>query len=184
MADLAVANQFAKALLEVAQRRGGVTGSEEVLEQVGWFVEMFHASRELRTALLSPAVEQQAKARVIERLCRSLGAGPAVRNFLYVVTRHRRLGQLDEIRARYQALLDESAGIERAQVSAAQPLSEGQRAALEAQLERVTGKQVRCGYVVDEGLVGGVSVKIGSTMYDGSVRGQLGRLRRRLAGAR
>ena len=65
-------------------------------------------------------------------------------------------------------------------VTAAQPLSEDQTAALEATLARVTGKRVRCGYTVDSSLVGGVTVRIGSTMYDGSVRGQLDGLRRRL----
>ena len=68
----------------------------------------------------------------------------------------------------------------RAGVAAAQPLSPDQTAALESTLARITGRQVRCGYTVDQSLVGGVTVRIGSTMYDGSVRGQLDGLRRRL----
>jgi len=118
---------------------------------------------------------------VIGRLCEAIGASRPVRNFLNVVTKKRRLALLPEIRDRYQALLDEAEGIVRAEVRTALPATEAQKQALEARLAAVTGGQVRCGYLVDGSLVGGMSVKIGSAVYDGSVRGHLEALRRRLA---
>lgn len=180
MAELALANQYAKALLEVARASGGTAAAEAALDELSRFTEVFRSSRELRTVLLSPVVEHAHKVRVIGRLCESIGAGRPVRNFLNVVTRKRRLALLPEIRDRYQALLDEAEGIVRAEVRTALPATGEQKQALEAKLAEVTGGQVRCGYVVDESLVGGIVVKIGSSVFDGSVRGHLEALRRRL----
>jgi len=181
MAELALANQYAKALLEVAQAAGGPRAAEAALDELSRFTEVFRSSRDLRTVLLSPVVEHQQKVRVISRLCEAIGAGRPVRNFLNVVTKKRRLALLPEIRDRYQALLDEAESIVRAEVRTALPATEAQKQALEARLAAITGGQVRCGYLVDESLVGGMSVRIGSAVYDGSVRGHLEALRRRLA---
>jgi len=180
MAELALANQYAKALLEVAQAEGGAAAAEAALGQIGRFAALFHESRDLRTVLLSPVVEHELKMRVIARLCEAVGAGRPVRNFLNVVTKKRRLALLDEICTRYQALLDEAEGIVRAEVRSAAPVTDAQRASLEEALRRVTGAQIRCGYSVDPALVGGVTVRIGSAVYDGSVRGRLDAMRRRL----
>ncbi|MEJ5367923.1 MAG: F0F1 ATP synthase subunit delta [Bryobacteraceae bacterium] len=180
MAELALANQYAKALLEVARAAGGAQAAEQALKDLRNFAEVFRSSRDLRTALLSPVVEHREKVRVIEKLCEALGAGRTVRNFLNVVAKKRRLALLDAICLRYQALLDEAEGIVRADVRSALPMDEAQKAALEEALRRATRAEVRCGYSVDPSLVGGVSVRIGSAVYDGSVRGRLEALRRRL----
>lgn len=180
MAELALANQYAKALLEVAQAEGGAPAAEAALDQLAQFAALLDESRDLRTALLSPAVEHEHKVRVIARLCEILGTGRPVRNFLNVVTKKRRLALLDEICSRYQALLDEAEGIVRADVRSAAPVTDAQRAALEEALGRVTGGRIRCGYSVDPALVGGMAVRIGSAVYDGSVRGRLDAMRRRL----
>ncbi|MFZ5926245.1 MAG: ATP synthase F1 subunit delta [Acidobacteriota bacterium] len=180
MAELALANQYAKALLEVAQARGGAPAAEAALDQLVRFAALLRESRELRTVLLSPVVEHELKMRVIARLCGVIGAGRPVRNFLNVVTKKRRLALLDEICSRYQALLDEAEGIVRADVHSAVPVTDAQRAAVEEALRRLTGGQVRCGYSVDPALVGGMAVRIGSAVYDGSVRGRLDAMRRRL----
>ncbi len=180
MSNLAVANQYAKALLEAVSQPASGIGAEAALTQIGQFEEIYKSSHELRGILLNPAVPHEQKQKLLARLGDLAGLHGYVKNFLFVVTRHRRLGLLGEIRERYQALLDEAAGLLRAGIAAAQPLSEEEKSALEASLNRVTGKQVRCGYTVDEALVGGVTVKVGSTVYDGSVRGQLEGIRRRL----
>ncbi len=180
MSTLAIANQYAKALLEsISQPSSGAT-SEEALTQLEQFDAVLKSSHDLHTILLSPAVAHAQKQKVLGRLAELMGLHGFVRNFLFVVTRHRRLDLLGEIRERYQALLDETLGLLRARVSTAAPLTPEQMSALEAALTRVTGKQMRCGYEVDDTLVGGLAVRVGSTMYDGSVRGQLDSLRRRL----
>lgn len=180
MPNLAVANQYAKALLEAVSQPGSGIHPEEALAQLEQFSSILKESHDLHGILLSPAVAHRSKTAVLARLGDMVGMHGFVKNFLFVVTRHRRLGLMSEIRDRYQALLDDAAGLLRAGVAAAQPLNPDQTAALESTLARITGKQVRCGYTVDESLVGGVTVRIGSTMYDGSVRGQLDGLRRRL----
>jgi len=179
--SLAVANQYAKALMEsVAQPASGLA-AEAALGQLDQFAAALQESHELRTVLLSPAVAPAQKQKIIGRIGGAMELHGLVRNFIVVVTRHRRLDILNEIRLRFQALLDESASLVRAQVATAQPLSDGQKTNLEQTLARLTGKSVRCGYEVEAALLGGVSVRIGSTMYDGSVRGQFEGLRRRLS---
>lgn len=181
MSNLAVANQYAKALLETVSQPGRGSNAEQALSELDLFNELLKSSRELRTALLSPAVSFTQKQRVILQLGGMLGLGADMKSFLSVVTRHRRLNLLPAIRTRYEALLDETLGLVRAAVSTAQPLGANGRAAIAAALAQVTGREVRCDYEVDGALVGGVAVRVGSTMYDGSVRGQLNSLRRRLS---
>lgn len=178
--SLAVANQYAKALLEVVSDPRAGLGAEEALAQLDAFEKALAESQELRTALESPAVAVEQKGRVIQRLGDAAGLHPLVRNFLAVVIHKRRLGLLPEMRERFRARLDESLGIARAHVAAAQPVPDATRAALEAELARMTGQTIRADYKVDPALIGGITVNVGSTMYDGSVRGQLAALRRRL----
>ncbi|MGJ5814905.1 ATP synthase F1 subunit delta [Paludibaculum fermentans] len=180
MSTLAIANQYAKALLESISQPGSGATSEEALTQLEQFDVVLKSSHDLHTVLLSPAVPHAQKQKVLGRIAELLGLHGFVRNFLFVVTRHRRLNLLAEIRERYQALLDEAMGLVRARVSTAVPLTPEQKVALEAALAQVTGKQMRCAYELDDTLVGGLAVRVGSTMYDGSVRGQLDSLRRRL----
>jgi F-type H+-transporting ATPase subunit delta len=104
-----------------------------------------------------------------------------VRNFLYVLVDRRRAGLLDEITDAFEAAVDERSGVVRAEVSSAVPLSDAQRAELAKALSDVTGKRVRCEFAVDDSLIGGVIARIGSTVYDGSVRTQLGEIQQLLA---
>ena len=178
--SLAVANQYAKALLEVVSAPTSGLGAEDALAQLDTFSAAMTDSHDLRTVLDSPAVAFDQKRKVVQSIGDLAGMHPLVRNFLSVVIHKRRLGLLPEIRERFRALLDESLGIARAHVVAAQPISEPARASLESELARLTGKTVRGNYTVDPALVGGITVNVGSKMYDGSVRGQLAALRRRL----
>jgi F-type H+-transporting ATPase subunit delta len=104
-----------------------------------------------------------------------------VRNFLYVVIDHRRTPLLGEIRDAFQAVVDERLGVRRAEVVSARELDDLERERVSAQLSRLTGKRVLCRFALDTRLIGGLTARIGSTIYDGSVRGQLEVLRRRLA---
>jgi F-type H+-transporting ATPase subunit delta len=95
---------------------------------------------------------------------------------------HRRIGSLNEIAEALEEVFDERLGRARAKVSSATDLSGTDKLLLEAELRRKTGKEVRCDFQVQPELLGGVSVQIGSTIYDGSVRGQLAAVRARLLG--
>ena len=93
----------------------------------------------------------------------------------------RRIPALEAVLAAFEIIVDERLGFARADVASASELSEAQRTALGGQLERMTGKRIRMRFAVDPALIGGAVTRIGSTVYDGSVRGQLDTLRRRLA---
>jgi F-type H+-transporting ATPase subunit delta len=177
---LAVASRYARALVDLVLRPGAGLEPHAAIDQIRGIETAIRSSAELRNVLLSPAVAPARKRAVIARLAASLGIAPLVRNFLFVVIDHRRTDLLDEIREAFETLVDERLGVVRADVTSARTLSPGQQRELQEQLSRLTGKQVRMEYAVDPNLLGGVSARIGSTIYDGSVRGQLDGLRRRL----
>lgn len=179
--SFAVANQYAIALLDSASRPGSGLPPEATHGQVQSFAAALKASGDLRTVMLSPAVPFTQKRKLMSRLAAELGLHPLTRDFLLVVTRNRRLPLLAAIVQRIEALLDERHGVVRARVSSALPLDEPQRQRLEAVIARKTGKQVHCEYGSDPALIGGVAVRVGSSVLDGSVRGQLESLRRRLS---
>lgn len=178
--SLAVTNQYAKALLAVVSKPGSTLAAERALAQLDAIQALIRGCPELRLALLSPAINAAQKKKVIERLGKMLGLHPLMRNFLNVVTSHRRVPLLASIRQAFQSQLDEQLGIVRAEVTAARALHTEQQTALEAKLAGTVGKSLRCAYAVDERLLGGLTVKIGSKVLDGSVRGRLESLRRRL----
>jgi F-type H+-transporting ATPase subunit delta len=175
------AGRYADALVEVVFAPHSGLDPREVREQLRTVEGLMAASADLRHVMLSPAVTASKKRRVIERLSAGLGLAPKVRNFLYVVIDHRRMDQLAGIREAYEAAIDERMGVVRADVVSARSLDDAQRASLEAELSKITRKRVRMEFSVDESLIGGVLARIGSTVYDGSVRGQLNAMRRRLS---
>ena len=99
-----------------------------------------------------------------------------------MVIDHRRIGVIGEIREAFELQLDERLGFVRAEVSSAAPLNAPLSAGLESELSKLTGKRMRLRFDVDPALLGGVVARIGSTVYDGSVRGELRELGKKLAG--
>ena len=122
------------------------------------------------------------KRAVVNRLARMLPLSSVVRRFLLVVVDHRRTHLLADILEAFETVMDERLGVVRADVSSAHELTSGQRDELLAGLARITGKQARARFSIRPDLIGGVVARIGSTVYDGSVRGQLQALKHRLAG--
>jgi F-type H+-transporting ATPase subunit delta len=120
------------------------------------------------------------KRAVVGRIADTLKLSRITRNFLYVLIDHRRISGLPDILHSLEVIVDERLGFARAEVSSARELTEAQRTALNARLERMTGKRIRMRFTVNPALIGGAVARIGSTVYDGSVRGQLDSLGRRL----
>lgn len=174
----AIAARYAEALVDVVFAPGSSLDPQAVTAQMRSFVEL--DSADLHAVLLSPAVAPSKKRSVVGKLAASMGMAPQVRNFLYVIIDHRRVGELSSICDSFETLVDQRRGIQRADISTAERLSESQKETLEAALARLTGKQIRPQYQVDPALIGGVVARIGSTVYDGSVRGQLEGLKKRL----
>jgi F-type H+-transporting ATPase subunit delta len=178
--SIAVANQYAKALLDVVLKPGSRLAAEEALVQLQRFRDALGISSELRELLMTPAVSHELKLKALTRLASMMDLHPTIVNFLSVVKNHRRVQLMDEICRVYRAQLDDRLGVARALVRSARALGEQEREKLLWQLRLATGKRVECEYTVDSELVGGITVTIGSTIYDGSVRGRLDGLKRRL----
>ena len=176
-----VASRYARALSDIVFEPGSGVEPYAALGQLRAVEAMLHQSTELRTILLSPAVPPSKKRAVVAQLAEPLGLAKPIRNILYILIDRRRIGSLSAIREGYEAVLDEKFGLVRADVTSAGELTDSQRASLQTQLSRLSGKQARLEFSIDPALVGGVIARIGSTVYDGSVRGELNALRTRLA---
>jgi F-type H+-transporting ATPase subunit delta len=170
----AVSTRYARALVEVVTEPGSGIEPQVALEQLRQVAAMIAGSEDLRNALLSPAVSPSRKRAVVAKL---IDVHAKIRNFLYVVIDHRRVHEIPSMVEAFDVLLDEHLGFVRAEVSSAKALSDGQKSALETQLTRMAGKKAKLKYQTDPGLVAGVVARVGSKVYDGSVRGQLERLR-------
>jgi F-type H+-transporting ATPase subunit delta len=173
----ALSERYAAALADVAVERNS---APQVQQEITAFAAVLDESQELREVLANPAVPRAAKHGVIERLVERLGVSRTVRNFLLLLVDHRRAALLPEIERAYASLLDAKLGITRAEVSTGEELSAAERAELIATLERLLGGRVEARYQVNPVMIGGARVRVGSTIYDGSVRAQLDRLRARM----
>src|SRR5665811_1437664 len=150
----AVATRYAKALADVTPAAAGLR-PEDALSQLRAFESALAASRELQNALTTPAVPGSRKRAVVGRIADLLKLSPIARNFLFVLIDHRRIALLGAILHAFDLIVDERLGFARAEVSSPRELTETQRGAVNAQLERITGKRIRMRYVVDPALIGG-----------------------------
>jgi F-type H+-transporting ATPase subunit delta len=176
----AVATRYANALADVVTASGSALQPPEAVAQLRSFDASLENSAELRNALITPAVPGSRKKAVVGRVADLLALSRITRNFLYVLVDHRRIALLAEIIQVFERIVDERLGYAQALVYSAQALTDPQRAAVTTQFEKLTGKRIRTRFSVDESLIGGIVAHIGSTVYDGSVRGQLATLERRL----
>jgi F-type H+-transporting ATPase subunit delta len=176
----ALSFRYARALADVALSSGADPAA--VMGELDGFAQALASSPEMKKVLQSPAVAPVRKRAVIVRLEKALAGSGLVRRFLLVLIDHRRIPLLEDIRAAFQAVIDERLGVVRAEVATARPLNERQRTEILDGLSRLTGKQARASFAVREELIGGAVARVGSTVYDGSVRGQLEAMRQKLAG--
>jgi F-type H+-transporting ATPase subunit delta len=170
--------QYANALADIALAQGAV---EPAARQLSDFCAAYAESAELRTFLGSPAVNTEAKHAVIEKLIARLGASKILRNFLFVIADRHRTQLLPEILATFQQVVRQRQGVAEAEISSAVELSAAQKKVLAATLARLTGKKIETRYSLDPALLGGAVVRIGDTIYDGSLRNRLNEMRTRLA---
>ena len=170
--------QYANALADVALDQGA---AETVLKQLNDFAGVYAQSAELRNFLATPAVAGKQKHAVTERISTRLGASKIVRNFLYLLIDHRRTHMIPELVEMFQSVIRERQGVAEAKVTSAVELDAAQKKTLAQSLEKKTGKKIEAKYAVDKGLLGGTVVRIGDTIYDGSLRHRLNEMRAKLA---
>jgi F-type H+-transporting ATPase subunit delta len=178
----ALAFRYARALADLVLETGSAADPGAVTAEIESFERALEACPDLRLALASPTVPPARKRAVVGRLAKTLPLSSLVVRFLYVLIDHRRAALLADVREAFEAVVDERLGIVRADVASARALSPAQRERILAALARLTGKQARARFRVDQSLIGGVVARIGSTVYDGSILGQLHGLKQRLAG--
>lgn len=152
-------------------------------QQLADFSGTLADSRELREVLMNPSIETAPKLKVLDAIASRIGMFPQVRNFLAVIMDHQRLNELDEILTEYHAVADEQTQTAEAEITSAHPLDDEARATLEAQIAKLAGGNVRATYREDPTLLGGAVIRIGSTVYDGSIRAQLQQLKQNLINA-
>ncbi len=170
--------QYANALADIALEQGA---AEPVLKQLSDFNAAYQESAELRNFLASPAVEREAKHGVIEKLAARLGASKIIRNFLFVMIDNQRTALLPRMLETFQLVLQQRQGVAEASVISAAALNDAQKSQLQQSLEKLSGKKIQARYSQDPALLGGVQVRIGDTIYDGSLRNRLNQMRARLA---
>jgi F-type H+-transporting ATPase subunit delta len=172
------AARYARALADVVL--DAKSNTAEVEQQLEDFAATFAGSKDLKEVLLNPSISAQKRVAILDKINGRVGCGPQVRNFLAVLIRHERLGALAEILEEYRQEMNRRLSISDAEVVTARPLEDQERAKLEGQVSALAGNRVNATFREDKSLIGGAIVRIGSTIYDGSVRGRLERLKERL----
>jgi F-type H+-transporting ATPase subunit delta len=138
---------------------------------------LIHQSVDLRRVLENPGVPAEQKRALLNVIAKRDEISDPARNLIAVLIDHRRIHFLDPIIQQLQKELDARLGFAEAEITSVRELSEAEKRALESQVEKLTGKKVRAQYEKDASLLGGAVVRIGSTIYDGSVKGQLEKIR-------
>jgi F-type H+-transporting ATPase subunit delta len=174
-----IARRYASALADVIIERGEQV---QVQEELAAWEEMIIGNRLLLEAFSNPTVAYQQKEKVLGELISRTKVRPTTANFLRILLKNQRLAELPQVNAKLAQILDDRSGIASAQVLSARPVSDAIQASLAEKLGQMTGKRIRLSFETDETLLGGIVTRIGSTIYDGSVRNQLRRLGEELAG--
>ena len=177
----AVLGRYARAYAEVVVKNK--LNPEKTVAEFQQMADVVNSSRELRNVLQNPAVSREQKLKLLDSIIQHIGATKMLRNFLAVLIDNRRIGNVGDLLEQFKQELDRRMGIAHAKVTSVRELSSAERKSLEKELAEITGKTVRATYSEDAGLLGGVLVRVGSTVYDGSVLGRLERMRQELANA-
>jgi len=153
----------------------------KTLQEAQSVAELVAGSKELREVWETPSIIAEQKRAVLDAIVARQGISRTVRNFVAVLIDHRRINFLGPIVKQFELELDQRMGFAEAEITSAHELDQNDRRMLETQVEKLTGKKVRARYSRDESILGGAIVKIGSTIYDGSVKGQLERIRQAIS---
>ncbi len=175
-----VIGTYARAFADVAMTQKNGLDPARLLQELHDIEALFRESDPLRRVMENPAIAGDRKLAVLDAIARRMGAARQVRNFVAVLADHRRLPMFADILKELELELNERQGFAEAQVSSARQLNDSERQTLEAEIAKVTGKKVRARYEQDASLLGGAVVQVGSTIYDGSVKGQLEKIREQL----
>ncbi|MEO8724916.1 MAG: ATP synthase F1 subunit delta [Acidobacteriaceae bacterium] len=173
------ASRYARAFADVVMDQR--LDPNQVASQLKELVGLVDGSADLKNVWENPGVPADQKVKLLDAIAAREDMTKYVRNFIAVLIEHHRMGALGEIVRQFIAEMDARMGFAEAAITSARELRRDERRALEAEVAKATGKQVRAVYAEDKALIGGAVVRVGSTIFDGSVRGQLARIKELLA---
>ncbi|MBI1739441.1 MAG: ATP synthase F1 subunit delta [Acidobacteriales bacterium] len=173
-----VVGVYARAFADVVM--SGKLDAARMLQQLHATEALLGESDALRRVMENPSIPGDRKRAVLDAIAQRLVMARQVRNLIAILTDCRRLPLLSDILKQIEQELNDRMGITDAEVISARELSEDEKKQLEGEVAKLTGKQVRARYQRDSSLLGGAVVKVGSTIYDGSVKGQLEKIREQL----
>ena len=174
-----VTNTYARAFADAVFDKG--LDADKALQEAQAVAELVAGNSELRAVWEAPSITAEQKRAVLDAIVARRGISRTVRNFIAVLIDHRRINFLGPIVKQFELELNQRLGFTEAEITSARELDQADRRLIEGRMEKLTGKKVRARYALDESILGGAVVKIGSTIYDGSVSGQLERIRQALS---
>ncbi|HEY1464840.1 MAG TPA: ATP synthase F1 subunit delta [Terriglobales bacterium] len=175
-----VTTTYAKAFVDVVFGRRLDAG--RAARELYSLSQLVAGNKQLREVWEAPSIPPKQKRGLLDAIVAKEGVSQEVRNFIAVLMDHKRMSFLPAIVKEFELEMDRRLGFAEAEIFSARELGEFERKAIESQVEKLSGKKVRARYTRDESLRGGAVIKIGSTIYDGSVKGRLERLREQLVG--
>ena len=178
MKDRKLAFRYARALLSV---RHDPATRERIDEFLTALAQALEDSPDLRSAMLDPAVPRSARTKVLRSMVEQNGLPTELGNFLATLVDNNRIDALDAIAVVFHEERERQLGIVAAEMTTATPITDEMKQRAKRALERVTGAKVRLSCNVEPDLIGGAVTKIGSKVYDGSLRNQLEQLKRKMA---
>jgi F-type H+-transporting ATPase subunit delta len=174
-----VSSRYARAFADVVTEKK--LDAAATMQQLQTLLALVSDSEELRRVWENPAIPAEQKRNLLDAIVARSGISRPVRNFVAILIDHHRVDELAEITRHFELDIYERLGFVEAQISSARELSEAEKRDLEVQIAKMTGKRVRAKYGINSQLLGGAVVRIGSTIYDGSVHGQLEKMREQLS---
>lgn len=173
-----VVNTYARAFADVVMANR--LDPARTLAETQQIAALVRDNRELREVWENPSIPADQKRAVLDGIVQRGGLSRSVRNFIAVLIDKGRVRLLNEIVEQFAQELNQRLGFAEAEVITARELGASERSELEADLSRVTGKKIRARYEQDRSILGGAIARVGSTVYDGSVKGQLERIKQQL----
>jgi len=171
----AYVSRYAQAFADVVTSAG--LNTVEIDAQLNDFLVTWNGSAELQTFFANPAIPAAEKVGFLDKLNEKLGLARQLRNLLAVLIDNGRIGGVVDVTAAYRRILQEQLGIRQAEIVTARTLGEDEKAALVTEIAKLAGARVEASFKLDASVLGGAVVRIGSTVYDGSVKGRLERLK-------
>ncbi len=170
--------RYASAFLDVVTAAKLDTAAID--RQFSDFLGTWNGSPELRSFFTNPAIPALQKVGFLDKLNEKLGLPKELRNLLAVLIDNDRIAAVAEVAQTYRRLLQDQLGIRQAEIVTARELTPEERTSLVAEIGKLAGSKIEASFKLDAAILGGTVVRIGSTVYDGSVRGRLDRLKEAL----